>query len=266
MGVLDIWNRSNIGSGEILRSQIGPLLLWFRKIEDELHVAFERLPDPDTIVDATGPVAVNVVESEGLDWGRWIVGAETNVVQVLPIMPDRPVVVHPELPVKIPTGHKALFFVSIPIWLRVLAGEKKPIELCEVPVLILSNTWFGDTMSGELCYSLRSRARRQITDSEPNPSRTICPVKIRNTSPKQLNVERLCVHVEHLKTYSGGKNLWTNGITITFRGEEQVSKIEYSSNPPAFEPVGEILSEARTPVKETILKRSIGSFKLFSGI
>jgi len=265
MGALDIWNRSKIGAGEILRSQIGPLVLWFKKTEDELHVAFERLPEPDTIVDAEGPTAVDGVESEGLDWGRWIVGDEMNTFQVLPIMPDRPVVVHPELPVKIPTGHKALFFVSIPVWLRVLAGEKKQIELCEVPVLILSNTWFGDTISGQLCYSLRSRARRQIKDSESNPYRAVCPVKIRNTSPKQLDIGRLCVHVEHLKTYIGDKNLWTNEVTITFRGEDQAGKIDYSKERPAFEPIGEMLSDARAPVKETILKRSIGGFKLFSG-
>lgn len=266
MGKLDIWNRSKIETGEVLRLQIGPLVLWFRKIGDEMHIAFERLPEPDTIVDATGPAVVNGVESEGLDWGRWIVGAETNIIQVHPIMPDRPVVVHPELPVKIPTGHEALFFVSVPVWVRVLAGEKKPLELCEVPVLILSNTWFGDPMSGQLCYSLRSRARRQIKDPETNPSRAICPVKIRNTSPRQLDIERLCVHVEHLKTYSGDKNLWTNGVTITFRGEGQASKIDYSRERPAFETISEMLSEARTPIKETILKKSIGSFKLFGGI
>lgn len=266
MGALEIWNHNKIGTGEVLRTQIGPLLLWFRKIEDEMHIAFKRLPEPDTVLDATGAAVVNGVEPEGLDWGRWIVGTEKNIVQVLPIMPDRPVVVHPELPVKIPTGHEALFFVSIPIWVRVLIGEKKPIELCEVPVLILSNTWFGDPLSGQLCYSLRSRARRQIKDSETNPSRVICPVKIRNNSPKQLDVERLCVHVEHLKTYSGDKNLWTNGVAITFRGEDQVSKIDYSRERPSFEPISGMLSEARTPIKETILKKSIGGFKLFSGI
>jgi hypothetical protein len=266
MGALDIWNRSKIGKGQILRTQIGPLLLWFRKIEDEMHVAFERLPESDTIIDATGPEAVDGVEPEGLDWGRWIVGAETDIVQVLPIMPDRPVVVHPELPVKIPTGNKALFFVSIPVWVRVFAGENKPIELCEIPVLILSNTWFGDTMSGQLCYSLRSRARRQIQDSEPNPSRAVCPVKISNTSPSQLDIERLCVHVGHLKIYSGDKNLWTNEVTMTFRRDDQVGKIGYSSEKPAFEPIGKMLSEARAPVKETILKRGIGGLKLFSGM
>lgn len=265
MEVLDIWNRSKIGTGEVLKTQIGPLVLWFKKTEDEMHIAFERLPEPDTIVEASGPTAVNGVESKGLDWGRWIVGEEMNTFQVLPIMPDRPVVVYTELPVKIPTGHKALFFVSIPVWLRVLAGEKKPIELCEVPVLILSNTWFGDTMSGRLCYSLRSRARRQIKDSESNPYRAVCPVKIRNTSSKQLDIGRLCVHVEHLKTYIGDKNLWTNEVTITFRGEDQVGKIDYSKEGPAFEPIGEMLSDARAPVKETILKRGIGSLKLFSG-
>lgn len=261
MGALDIWNRIKIGTGEVLRSQIGPLLFWFRKTEDEMHIAFERLPEPDTVVDVAGPAAVNGVESEALDWGRWIVGADANTVQMLPIMPDRPVVVHPELPVKIPTGHEALFFVSIPVWVRVLIGEKKPIELCEVPVLILSNTWYGDTMSGRLCYSLRSRARREIKDSEPNPSRAVCPVKVRNTSPRQLDIERLCVRVIHLKTYSGDKNLWTNGITITFRGEDQVAKIDYSNERPAFEPIGEMLSQARIPIKESVLKRGMRGFK-----
>jgi hypothetical protein len=45
-----------------------------------------------------------------------------------------------------------------------------------------------------------------------------------------------------------------------------VGKIDYSREQPAFEPIGEMLSEARTPIKETILKKSIGGFKLFSGI
>ncbi|MGB2806737.1 MAG: DUF432 domain-containing protein [Sedimentisphaerales bacterium] len=263
---MELWQPHRIQQGQCLEAQVGPLKLWLRRKGDELHIAVGRQTDSDDLTKAIAPQLASEQEPADLDWGRWIVREEMNTFQLLPIMPDRPVVVHPELPVKIPNGHEALFFVSIPVWVRVLVGEKKPIDLCEMPVLILSNTWFGDPMSGQLCYSLRSRARRQIKDSEPNPSRAVCPVKIRNTSPKQLDIERLCVHVEHLKTYSGDKNLWTNGITVTFRGEDQVSKIDYSRERPDFEPIGEMLSEARAPVKESVLKRSVGSFKFFSGM
>ncbi|UCF17103.1 MAG: hypothetical protein JSW59_06510, partial [Phycisphaerales bacterium] len=150
-------------------------------------------------------------------------------------------------------------------WVRITAGEGEEIELCEEPSVDLSNTWFGDPMSGELGYSLRSRARREISETRAEPHRALCPVTIRNTSPEQVKVERFCVHVAHLGVYPGESRLWTNGVQIAFRGEAEVSQVEYSEQPPGYEETGNVLSYPRTPVRTTLLKRSLGGFGLFGG-
>ncbi|UCG55722.1 MAG: DUF432 domain-containing protein [Phycisphaerales bacterium] len=262
---MEVWKPTTIGVDKCLQSQIGPLQIRLRRSGDEIHIATERLADPDSLTEISAPVPVSEIEGEEMDWRRWVVGSDVSTVQLTPRMPARPVVVRPELPVSIPTGQEALFFVSIPICVGISASKSGKLQLCEVPTLVLSNTWFGDPMSGELCYALRSRARRQIADSEPRPNRAVCPVKIRNTAPAQLSVERFCVHVEHLRIYSGSRQLWTNEVNITFKGESEVSQVTYGQSPPSFEPVGQLLSEARTPLKKALLKRSLGGLSLFGG-
>jgi hypothetical protein len=285
---MDVWKPQKIELGRCLQAQIGPLRLWIKRVGDELHIAVEHLGESEMRTFCRWAEAHPTDEQEGLQWSRWIVGSareialpgqvipdedlisrvESEVIQLIPVMPVRSVVVRPEVPVKIPTDKEALFFVSIPIWIRVTAGADQVI-LCEEPSLILSNIWFGDPMSGELCYSLRSRARRYSLpnrDSDPLPNRAVCPVQIRNAAPVQLDVERFCVPVEHLRIYAGQKQLWTNNIHITFRGDDKASHINYAESPPTFEPVGQILSEARTPLKQTLLKKSLGGFRLLGAM
>jgi len=262
---MDTWKPQKIQSNQCLHGQIGPLRLWLKQADDELHIAVERVPDTESKLETKVFEPMKGSEPKGLDWGRWVVGTNADTIKLIPLTPDRPVVVRPEVPLKIPTNHEALFFVSFPIWVRIVAGKSSQLNLYEVPSVLLSNIWFGDPMSGELCYSLRSRARRKINNSEPSPHRAICPVRIRNLSTKQLDIERFCVHVEHLKIYNGSDKLWTNEINITFKGENEVSQVQYAQSPPTFEPVRNVISEARIPLKKPLLKKSLSDFKLFSG-
>ena len=262
---MEVWRPRQIKPGECLEAQLGPLQLWLRKCGDEIHIATQRKEYAENLTEAGGFRVVSEQEPTGLDWGRWVCGDECREVLLTPVMPDRPVVVRPELPVKIPSGGKALFFVGIPIWIRISALNGKESRLCEEPSIDLSNIWFGDPMSGYLCYSLRSRARREIADTQAQPHRAVCPVTIRNASAEQVNVERFCVHVAHLGVYPGTSRLWTNGVQIAFKGEAEVSQLEYSETPPAYEDIGEVLSRPRTPAKTALLKRSFGGFALFGG-
>lgn len=262
---MNFWESQKIVSDQCFEGQIGPLCLWLRQTGDELHIAIKRIGDNESKKEIKALELIKGSEPDDLDWGRWIIGTNEDTIKLRPLSPDRPMVVRSEEPLNIPINHEALFFVSFPIWVRIISGESSQLNLYDVPSILLSNTWFGDPMSGELCYSLRSRARRKINNSEPSPHRAICPVRIRNSSTKQLNVERFCVHVEHLNIYNGSDNLWTNEINITFKGESEISQVQYSQNPPTFEPVQNIISEARFPLKKALLKRSLSDFKLFSG-
>jgi len=263
---MDIWAvKRDLDSNKLYRAQIGPLVLWFMRRDDEIHVATERLTAELVENETTSFSCMNRSEQANFDWKRWVVGKDYNQVLILPVMPDRPVVVRPDVPVKIPKDQEALFFFTIPVCARIIVEKSVRIVLCEEPSVIRSNIWFGDLMSGELCYSLRSRARRKIADIEAKPHRVTCPVRIRNTTESQFDIERFCVHIEYLNIYKGATQLWTNEVLISFQGEDAVSKIDYAQKPPEYEAVEGIISEARTPWKKTLLKKSLGTFRLLTG-
>lgn len=261
-----IWEPIAIEPEQCLQGQIGPLCLWVRRSADELHAAFKRLSEPEAEVVSRILSPTVEPEPEGLAWSRWIAGKEENILQLIPVMPDRSVVVRPESAVKIPSGQEAVFFISIPIWVKLSIGESSRIALCTEPSVIMSGTWFGDPTSGELCYSLQSRARRCLSDSERRPHRCICPVRIKNASPDQIDIQRLCVALDHLRIYDSELQLWTNQVTVVVQGPEQTSKIDYSNVAPEYESVGKLLTEAKVPQKKTLLKRSISSLQSISGI
>jgi len=263
---MEIWKPNRIEPETLLHARIGPLALWLRRVGEELHIAAKRLDAEEPEQAARQLAQVEGAPPDDLDWGRWIVGEQAGTVQLVPVTPDRPVVVRPESPVKVPPNRQALFFVSIPLWVRVVAGEAEKVTLCEEPCVVLSNIWFGDPMSGELCYSLRTRARSRVADSEARPHLAICPVRIHNKAAAQLDVQRFCVRVEHLRVYDGAAQPWTNEVSVTFRGEDEASQLDYAQEPPAFEPVGGLLSDARSPLKKGLLKKTVGGLRHFTGI
>lgn len=256
---MDIWTKQPVEEGRTYKSQLGPLSLWLKMTNDEVYIAADRDLEAGAITshglaEATDPAP------ESLDWGRWVIGRNERSVKLSPTMPDRGVVVRPESPVKIPPAKEAVFFVSIPIWIKIHVGGSKTYDLWEVPTVVRSNTWFGDSLSGELCYSLVSRARRQAEDADHPLHKAVCPVKICNESGHMLDVDRFCVHVEHLSVYGGASLLWTNEVAIRFQGEDQISKVDYARQKPDLEPQVRLLSPPRAPFKETLLRRSLGSF------
>lgn len=255
---MDMWQAQALNPPQEYCSQFGPLSLWVKKVDDEIHVGIQRDADERThalqaLTPASDPPATYLERS------RWIVDPGTHALRLLPCLPNRPVVVRTDLPVKIPAGKTAVFFVSIPLWLH-LQTEAPVTDLGEYPTVIRSNIWFGDVVSGELCYSLISRARRNVEDADHPIYKAVCPVKIRNLSKERLDIERFCVHVQHLSLYQGKRLLWTNEVTVTFQGKESVSKLDYARTPPSFEKDLTLVTPPRTPLKEKLLKRSLFSF------
>ena len=199
---MELWKPQTIQENILYRKQIGPLILWIRKIGDELHIAQQDEPEATAKTHAK-PLTVYDEKPPKLEFSRWIVGKETNCFRFLPIVPNRPIVVRMEMPVNLPPRQHAVFFVSIPAWIRIVAEQQTPVELCEIPTVTRSNSWFGDTVSGQLCYSLITHARRDISAKKTERYRMVCPVEIHNKATTVLNIDHLCVHVEHLDIYEG---------------------------------------------------------------
>ena len=86
------------------------------------------------------------------------------------------------------------------------------------------------------------------------------PGTTRDSIEEWLNIERFCVHVAHLSLYQKSRLLWTNEVTIRFQGGDQISKIDYAQRKPKVESDLQLLTKPRMPIKNTLLKRSLGSF------
>ena len=263
---MDNWGaKKSLDSGKQYCARIGPLMLWLKHHFDEIQIATDYVePDIDAIEGTTFSI-VNESKNESLNWKRWIVGENNNSISILPAMPDRPVVVRPDAPLKIPEGKEALFFVSIPIWVKIIVNNADETTLCKEPSSILSNIWFGDPISGELCYSLRTTARRQVIKTNPKPNSAVCPVRIRNTAESQLNVDRFCIHVDYLNIYRGAKRLWTNEMCINYRDEDTASRIDYIQKDPDYEKVDGMICKAAKPWEKKLLQKGLRAFKVLTG-
>ena len=159
-----------------------------------------------------------------------------------------------------------MFYVTIPVWVRVAVGEHAQVTLCEEPTVILSHSWFGAPTAGELCYSLRTSARRTLDTLGRRPHGAVCPVRVQNDAATQLDFQRLCVQTNHLKIYAGRDHMWTNEVKVTYKGEDTPSQIDFAQRSPTGDDVGELITEARAPLTRGFVQKGFDTLKSFTGM
>ncbi len=221
---MSCWDPIACPAGQTVLRRLGPLTLHVRRQDDEWHAAL-AYSAPD------GPPADGFGGTEEPLWKRWVVADGSGGLTLTPVLPDRACVVRPKYPLSLAAGETALFYVTVPAWVRVTALPGGAV-LLEAPTTLLSKIWFGDFASGELCYSIKTRATRHLDDQPEVDWRVTCPVQVSNQSPRSLPLERLCVHVQHLGVFEGGGRLWTPVVKAVLRGTDQTGEVEYGTAPP----------------------------------
>jgi len=261
--ITELWEPVSLKEDVLYRGDFSTLSIWLKRSGEDWYLA-SRTSDKETAPSPLRETKGSRIPKD-LSFNRWVVGGEQSTVQLIPAMPDRPIVVRPSVPLRVPVDRDALFFTRIPVWIRVVAGSPQGITLCELPSLTLSNTWFGEPTAGELCYALRTRAVRTLEEIETRAYAAICPITIRNLAPKELNFERLCLRVEHLSVYQGPDRLWTNDLEVRFQGEEQSSQITIGREAPGYAEGLVKVCEARQPAEKTLLRQSFSALRSLTG-
>ncbi len=182
----------------------------------------------------------------------------------MPILADRPLVVRSDRPLTLLQGESALFFLEIPVWFRLCTADPRQLLIFEEPLSILSNTWFGDPVNGELCYSLDVRLHQGIESVEPCAFIAVCPLSLTNDSNIDLPFEKVCLHVENLSVFKGERFLWTNRLNVVFKGPEQTTQIQIVNAQPEFEPELVLACRARQPAEGWNLKKTFSLLKYFT--
>lgn len=231
-------------SGETQRVDAGPLTLWFTGLENEVWIAFQRASDKQIPPGESPP--------DGLDWSRWALSDEPHRLRLRPVLPDRLVVVKSDHPFTLLRRARARVYTRVPAWVRVEAVEgnrEKGTTLVEIPTEVLSDTWWGDFLTGEMGYWLATKARRELTQELFEPHLVLSTLELINRSDDALRVEKLAWRVEHLSMYEKDGQLWAEETTVHYLGETEGSDIRMEDKPPKEAAGAREISPARAQVK-----------------
>lgn len=251
VSVMGSWGEFNVGHELIVR-RFGPLSLLFKRVSNEIWIASDRSQTEQ-------------IDTESLVWSRWALKKDQASITLLPMMPDRQVVVRPEYPFMLSPRAEVRIFTRIPTWVGIMSNDIKNHKLTEIPTVTLSKTWFGDFLDGVLCYWLSTTARREVDLSLMQPHLALSTLHIRNDSSDDLKIEKLTIRVERLSVFTLHDNLWTDEMEIRFMGEEQNSDITMTGRPPSEAKGAKLISSPRNPVRKSIAERTFSMLKEIPG-
>lgn len=255
----DLWKPVRIPVGSCAQWQVGPLEIWAERTEKDWRVTSRR----DLVQEDRQNIFHEATPPHDMEWRRWVAEENQTQVQLAAVMPDRPTLARPESPVTMLPGQSAQFFIGVPLWVQLRVGARAESMLCELPTVVLSNSWFGTPQEGELCYAMRTTAKRQINELHLRPYRAVCPFEVRNASRQSLEIQRLCLRTQYLTVYLGRQHLWTNPGRVTHRGENEWSRAVYAKNPPDAAENPYPIGTPRHPPEKGILTRSFEGLKAF---
>ncbi|MBI9104361.1 MAG: DUF432 domain-containing protein [Spirochaetales bacterium] len=258
----DIWKPFEFVDDRSYFIRIGPLRLWMERHDEEWFLAYDHQADEMGSTIVSKPSKGFIKKPDSISWHRIVATTDTNRITLFPVMDELPIVVGAEPPLIILPRNEALIFINVPVSIRIAAGTKKQVILFELPSVVLSKTWVGSPVNGELCLSLKTSAVRRKEYLTDKPNRVGCPVLIKNQSAKPLELEKLCVHTENLGIYLGENRLWTNKVVITHLGVNKNSEVRRVKGAPGMEENELQVASPRIPAKDGIFRKSFDLFKI----
>ncbi len=253
----DLWAQCECVEGQAYACAAAQLRLWLARNPQGWQVAarheaesrFESLHETETVPDTA-------------DWQRFVTPSSSSCMCVRPALPDRPVMSRPEAHIEIAPRHKGLFFVTIPVWVRLeLAAHAahRAIALCEFPTRVLSKTWFGHPAEdGAIGYALTTRARQSLDELNDVAGRAICPVLVDNDTASPLIFSQLLLSVRHMGLYATDDGrLWTNECRMKYKGSVYPASLAFGHAAPEQAAGARLMAEPREAPTSGLTARTI---------
>ena len=250
---MEQWNPMDVAPGQARRVDIGPLCLWIRRTEHEWRLAWAGNEPPAVRWDGAEAQDEPPAHAE---WSRWAAPTGEKRIRLVPVLPDRGVVVRPEGSFRISPGVKVRLYVPVPIWVRVLVGDAT--VLTEVSTVHLSNTWFGEPDAGELAWAVKTDPVFAAAEAPALDHEALCRIDLHHKGVEQLELKRLFLRVGHLRVYRAGARLWTNGVKAVYEGKDKVGSVDYLKSAPSDASGAVKLSDEREPVSGVLVRGSAG--------
>jgi len=194
-------------------------------------------------------------------WARYMLKKPPNNIHIEPLFPDRPVVVRPEMPFYLTKNTERRIYIQVPLWFSVYAESAEKQLLIQEPSVILSNTWFGSMFAGRLCYWVSAAVSSRDISDTAEPHLAVCSLQLSNTSRENLFVDSLSIPVTNAALFMYHDRLFSDTISIQYRGKNEPSRVSFSSRAPKQYSGAVKVQEPRRKEKKNLL---IKSFELFT--
>lgn len=263
------------GEGSV---QIGPLVLRFMQEAGEIRVAVLREGEGPQERHSTGADAserpapggrAGGAEGHGeedLVWTRWAPADWTGEIALSPAFPDRTLVVAPEDAFWLLNGAEARIYVRVPLHVKVEALGSARGTLCTLPTVVASDTWWGTVEEGELCYWLRTHARRRVSEELYTHHMAICPLQLVNHSGDDLLVDKIALRAAYLSLFAhGDQAVWADETRVRYTGDVEGSRLEMSGKAPAEAPGARLLAPARERMARGFRARTFARLRSIHG-
>jgi hypothetical protein len=239
------WAPREVAENQGLRCVLGPLTLTLFRSTDAWRVWIAR-GEADESRPAEARLEILDCMPDDGDSERFVFARSPGHLRLRPLLADRPVVVNARQSVFIPPGEQTTLYLSTPVWVSIDLGEPAQ-SLKEIPVLRMSDTWFGpSTREGELCYAARTHARSHLDEVPRRPHRAVTPVTVRNEARSLLPIEKLNLPVPLLAVYGAeDAGLWTEAVHLTRAADNDLAALRVVPGVPALAPGAKRLSGPR---------------------
>jgi len=186
---------------------------------------------------------------------------------IIPMLPDKPLVLQPDAELRILPDARIRAHIPIPLGIGVVYGEGEEARLIrEFPAIHLSKTWFGEPFDGEAAYSWKTTFSDGLGPRQPDERIAYCPLVIRNESPEVLGFQRLILRVPFLSLYAVRAHIYTDRVTVRFRGQSQVSQVSIEKGPQKGLDSAVRIFGPRSKSDRALLRRSFSFIKnLYTG-
>ncbi|HYQ56522.1 MAG TPA: DUF432 domain-containing protein, partial [Draconibacterium sp.] len=160
--------------------------------------------------------------------GAYYHTGKSNTLVLAPALPAKPMVFKGSRMVVSP--HQRLtFYVKVPLLLQVYSSKKTDENLLtEIPFINISDTWFGEPISGEAAFALESEHYLDIKTIKSDENFAICPVSVFNNYNTPLEIERLILRVDQMNLLKFNSNIITNLVKLEYKGKDALSSVNYS--------------------------------------
>ena len=183
-----------------------------------------------------------------------------------PELPDRPIIVAPERPYRLPPRGESLVFVGIPLFARLsMEVGTSSQDLEDFPSIVLSDTWWGTFVEGELAYWVETRARRHRPEGPIPQHMALCPFRLVNNSSQALPIERFAVRLDYLSLFETDQGIWTDEVHVRYRGADEGSEIHHTGKAHAEAGPGTRLAGPRKPPPKGLSAKTFGRLRALAG-